>query len=111
MRQFHTAILERQKEFKSDFTSQPYEAGWAGEAIFFIRVEEVSGEYACLDAAVQISADGVRWVEEGTRFPPITAAGDYFVKVSHFGGWLSLAGVISGNGAVFRLTVQLVLKE
>ncbi|MEX2381998.1 MAG: hypothetical protein WD490_06415 [Opitutales bacterium] len=108
MRQFHTAVIERQKEFTGNFESQPYEAAWASEAIFFIRVEKLRGEDSTLKAAVRLSADGVRWVDEGTCFPPITAEGDYFVRVSHFGGWLSLRGEVSGG---FRLTIQLVLKE
>jgi hypothetical protein len=111
MRQFYTAIVERQRDFVDRFETHPFEAGWAREAIFFLRVEDVGGEAARLNAHVQISADGVRWMDEGTNFEPIVHAGDYFVRVSHFGGWLRLAGEITGSSARFKLTVQLVLKE
>ena len=39
----HTAVLERFGTFSGDFATEPYEAGWAEEAIFFIRVDAVEG--------------------------------------------------------------------
>jgi hypothetical protein len=111
MRQFCTAIVERQRDFFDHFETQPHEAGWASEGIFFVRVEEVAGHDPRLDARVQISVDGVRWLDEGTVLASITEVGDYFVRVSHFGGWLRLNGKIAGKDSRFKLTVQLVLKE
>lgn len=111
MKQFFTAVTERKLDFTTDFQTHPYEAGWASEAICFIRVESVTGESPQLDAAVQISVDGVRWVDEGTCFKTIWAAGDYFVKVSHFGGFLRLRGSVKGDNANFNLTIWWVLKE
>ena len=110
MRQFHTAVVERKETVAGTFATHPFEAAWASEAIFFVRVEEAG---AAVSAAVQISADGVRWVDEGTRFDLMKDKGDYFVKVSHFGGWLRLHiesedGEVEGKTVV---TVQLVLKE
>lgn len=111
MRQSYTAVVERKEEFTDKLQTHPYETAWASEAIFFVRVEELSGQAPELDAAVQISVDGVNWVDEGTRLGPISEEGDYFVRVSHFGGWLRLNGDVTGEGARFVLTVQLVLKE
>jgi hypothetical protein len=111
MRQFYTAVVERKREVVDQFDTHPYEAGWAREAIFFLRVEEAAGDGAGLNAKVQISADGVRWVDEGTRFASMSSPGDCFVRVSHFGGWLRLCGEVTGAGARFKITVQLVLKE
>ena len=111
MRQFQTTVTERKLDFKTDFETQPYEAGWAREAICFIRVEDVRGETAELSATVQISVDGVRWVDEGTTFQIINAPGEYFVKVSHFGGWLRLRGAVAGGNTNFNLTIWWVLKE
>lgn len=111
MKQFQTTITERKLDFTADFETQPYEAGWASEAICFVRIENVTGETAQLNAAVQISADGLRWIDEGTVFQTMNSAGDYFVKISHFGGWLRLRGSIKGNGAQFNLTIWWVLKE
>ena len=111
MRQFITTVLERRRDFTSDFQTEPYETAWASEAVFFIRVEEVSGKSAALTAAAQISVDGIHWIDEGTAFPAITAAGNYFVRVSHFGGWLRLNCNVGGEDARFKLTIHLVLKE
>jgi len=111
MKQFYTTITERKLDFTTDFETHPYESGWASEAICFIRVESIAGESPELDAAVQISVDGVRWVDEGTIFKTISATGDYFVKVSHFGGFLRLRGAIKGDQTKFNLTIWWVLKE
>ncbi len=111
MRQSHTQPLARHRDLTGAFATEPYECAWAGEAIFFIRVQEREGAGAALHAAVQISADGVHWTDEGTTFETITDEGDYFVRVSHFGGWLRLNGNISGDNARFNVMIHLVLKE
>ena len=111
MREFNTAPLEVRKEFSGSFQTHPYECGWASEAIFFIRVEDLSGEGAKLEAAVQLSNDGVYWTDEGTGFDPMGKEGLFFVRVKRFGGWLRLNGTISGTDARFRLNIQLALKE
>jgi len=111
MKKFHTVVLERLKDFSGSFETEPYEAGWASEAIFFIRVHACSGVQPHLHSFVQISPDGIHWVDEGIQFPEITTQGDYFVKVAHFGGWLRLRNAIAGQDAEMRLTIHLVLKE
>lgn len=112
MRHFYTAVVERKEEFTGQLQTHPYEAAWASEAIFFVRVEDASGDSPKLDAGVQISADGLSWIDEGTRFAtPIGGKGDYFLRVSHFGGWLRLNGEVGGEDARFTLTVHLALKE
>ena len=111
MRQFYTTVTERKLDFTADFTTHPYEAGWASEAICFIRVEDLEGTDPELKAQVQISVDGLNWVDEGTVFKTIDAKGDYFVKVSHFGGFLRLRSLIKGADAKFNLTIWWVLKE
>lgn len=111
MRHFQTAHLEIKKDFREDFQTHPFECGWASEAIFFIRVEGMSGEDSLLKADAQISADGIKWVDEGTSFQPISEKGLYFIRLKHFGGWLRLNCRISGKETCFRLLVNIVLKE
>jgi hypothetical protein len=111
MRGFNTVVLERLRTFESDFETEPYETAWATEAMFFLRVHEISGAGAALEARVQVSVDGIEWIDEGTAFPSIREAGNSFVKVSHFGGWLRLACSVSGNGTRLKLTIALALKE
>lgn len=77
---------------------------------FFIMVEELSGEYATLSAAVEISHDGIDWAKEGTVSEPITQKGLHFVRVKHFGNWLRLNCRVAGKDPVFRLNIQIALK-
>ena len=111
MRQFMTSTVEQRRDFTFGFTTHPMEAAWATEAIFFIAVEEVTGEAPSLTMKVQISPDGINWIDEGNALANITGTGNYFVRARHFGGWLRLRGDIDGRGACFNLTIHLTLKE
>jgi len=111
MRLFNASHLEVKKDFREDFQTNPYEAGWASECIFFIMVENLSGKDPVLTAEVEISHDGVVWVKEGTVSKPITKKGLHFVRVKHFGNWLRLNCNISGEQPCFRLNIQIALKE
>lgn len=111
MRNFHAAAVERRVYFKGALSSHPMEAGWAGEAIFFLIVEELKGKGASINAYVEISADGINWIKEGSAFPPIDQAGHYFCKVTHFGNWLRVNGEILGEGAEIKTSVHLHLKS
>ncbi len=113
VRRSYTAIVERNVLWQGDFASEPYEAAWASEAIFFVRALEVhpSGKAGCYSAAVQISADGIHWADEGATFElPRKKDAVTFCRVSHFGGWLRLRGrVAPGDG--IKALVSLSLKE
>ncbi len=108
MKQFHYVVLDRFTRFSGTFASEPYEVGWADEAIAFIRIHELD-EKALVSASVQISMDGIVWLEEGTAFTPMGTTGDYFVRVRHFGNWLRLQGTVS-DGATCKATLSLALK-
>ena len=43
LRESYTAIVERSEELSGSFATEPYECGWAGEAIFFVRILERVG--------------------------------------------------------------------
>ena len=111
MRDFYTVILERMSTFEGDFETEPYETAWASEAMFFIRIHEIDGVETTLNSRVQVSMDGIEWIDEGACFKPIREVGNSFVKVCHFGGWLRLANTISGADPRMKLTIGLVLKE
>jgi hypothetical protein len=110
MKRVHTAVLERFGTFSEDFATEPYEAGWAEEAIFFVRVDAVEGANPTLSGQVQVSPDGIRWVDEGTRLPVVEQEGVTFTRVRHFGNWLRLAYRVSGGHARFHGTIYLCLK-
>jgi hypothetical protein len=111
MRQFYTVVLERLQVYTGDFETEPYETGWASEAMFFMRVHEIGGKNVELNSRVQVSVDGIEWLDEGTMFPVIDSKGSNFVRVTHFGGWLRLVNEVSGENPEIKLTIQLVLKE
>jgi hypothetical protein len=111
MRNFYTVVLERMKEYAGDFDTEPYECGWASEAMFFIRIHELSGKNVRLSSKVQVSVDGIDWIDEGTVFPALDKPGSAFIKVKHFGGWLRLCNRLEGTDPKLRVTVHLVLKE
>jgi hypothetical protein len=109
IRQNYTAVVERNTTFAGEFATEPYECGWASEAIFFVRKLETSGDVAGVPVRVQISPDGMHWCDEGTTVALTTAEVDA-VRARHFGNWLRLAGTLPA-GAILRAIVALSLKE
>jgi len=110
MRQSYTAVIERNEVWQGSFATEPYEVAWAGEAIFFVRalaMEEINGS---VSAQVQISPDGIHWCEEGSQLFLPAEPGLTFCRVSHFGGWLRLAGQLP-DGVTMKVIVYLSLKE
>ncbi|WP_257669223.1 hypothetical protein [Parapedobacter tibetensis] len=110
MRHFHASAVERRITINNTLASHPMETGWAAEAIFFLIVEEVAGMDTLLEAEVEISADGINWIPEGTVFPVISKPGHYHAKVSHFGNWLRVRGELKGTHTSMKLSVHLHLK-
>lgn len=111
VRRSYTAIVERNVLWQGDFASEPYEAAWASEAIFFVRTLRVSAGFAGGTARVQISADGMHWADEGTELDlPAQADAVAFCRIRHFGGWLRLRGRLE-QGAGITVLVSLSLKE
>lgn len=110
VRRSYTAVVERNIRWQGEFATEPYEAAWASEAIFFIRALDVSPGFAAA-ARVQISADGIHWADEGAAFElPGKKDEVAFCKVGHFGGWLRIAGAVN-EGEFITVLVSLALKE
>ena len=108
-RQVYTAVVERNVTWEGAFATEPYEAGWAAEALIFIRV--LKGGVSQQSAAVQISPDGIHWLDEGTLIPlPEQPDGLTSVRVMHFGNWLRLAGELP-LGQSCTVLVYFVLKD
>lgn len=66
---------------------EPYEAGWASEALAFVCVHRMVGEDARLSVTLEISPDGMRWVPHSPPFE-LTPAGNYRFQLAAFGNWL-----------------------
>ncbi len=103
-----TAIVARNETWSGKAASEPYEAGWAREAVIFVRaLKEPKG--AQPDCRVEISPDGMRWVPEGTS-APMPAGKDEVValRVAHFGNWLRVAADFkAGAEATVLVTIHL----
>jgi Domain of unknown function (DUF6385) len=137
LRKSYTAVIERGHHLRGDFVTEPYEAGWASEALFFVRLldepnapgssRDAGGVNASgssrdaggppgpsagvtLNARVQLSPDGMHWVDEGSTLPQLSG-GTAFVRVREFGNWLRLAGTVTPPGHPTRAIVYLALKE
>ena len=110
MREFFTAVIERNAVFDTDFATEPYECAWAAEARWFIQVVEIEGENPEFEAWIQVSPDGLSWCNEGSSFQPIREPGLYTIPVRNFGGWLRLDCHLHGRDSHARVMIHLVLK-
>ena len=110
MIQSHTAAIELGTTWEGEFATEPYEAPWAREAIFFVRLIDGSTPIG-FKARVEISADGIHWTDEGTEIAlPRTPGPTTFARLRHFGGWLRLTGSLPA-GVALPVIVHLALKE
>jgi hypothetical protein len=89
-----SAVVARNETWTGTATTEPYEAGWAREAVFFVRALKGQGGGT---ASVEVSPDGMRWAPEGTRFPLPGGPDEVtFGRVAHFGNWLRLSAEVEG---------------
>lgn len=117
MRRFFSAVLEQGNTFSADFCTEPFEAGWAGEARWFIRILEASGGGAGLEAMPQVSPDGLLWCDDEDRPNPVMLAANaaepamVSFKQREFGNWLRLKVQLSGDQPRVKVLIYLALKE
>lgn len=103
-----TAILARNERWTGKAASEPYEAGWAREAIVFVRaLKEPTGSQPTV--RVEISPDGMHWVAEGTEAQMPARKDDIVaLRVKHFGGWLRVAADFDADaGSAVLVTLHL----
>lgn len=108
MRESYMAVVERNIPCAPGFASEPYEAAWATEAIFFVRTLEpaAAGPFRF---GVEISPDGMRWCPEGATCELAPGQETTFARVSHFGSWLRLRR-LDEDGGTAKVIVYLNLK-
>jgi hypothetical protein len=110
IRECITAVVARNEAWSGASVSEPYECGWAGEAMVWLRILAVSGAEAPLAARVQVSPDGLHWLDEGSTIELPAGAGALgLARVRHFGNWLRLAATLP-DGTVAKVLVTLTLK-
>jgi hypothetical protein len=104
-----TAIVARNETWTGESATEPYEAGWAKEAIVFVRALKPP-RGALPQARIEISADGMHWAPEGSVFElPGAKDAVTFQRVAHFGNFLRVA-VSLPAGAEIVVLVSLHLK-
>lgn len=104
-----TAVVSRNERWSGDAASEPYEAGWAHEAVFFVRaLKDPIGKMP--KCRVEISPDGMHWAPEGTEFTmPLQRDGIAVARLKGFGNWLRVATRFE-DGAECTVLVTLHLK-
>jgi hypothetical protein len=111
MRTSFTAVLEQSTTHTESFATEPYEAGWASEARWFVRTLELSGDDASLMIEPQISPDGLHWCAEGTGPIEVSGEGMWTFPLRDFGSWLRLDVRMSGTSPTAKVLIYLALKE
>jgi hypothetical protein len=107
LRESTTAVIVRGERVGEGFASEPYEAGWASEAVIFL--EGMDSGAPC-SVRVQISPDGMHWADEGTILAVPERGAVSFGRISHFGNWLRLRAGDFPQGAERRVMATLHLK-
>jgi len=88
LRACHTAAMMLRAPICGKKTQiEPYEAGWAWEAVAFICIHEAAGESARLYVELETSPDGLRWT---TLVPAqeLSTPGVHRIRAEGFGNWL-----------------------
>ena len=110
LRESHSAVLARNEHWAGDVATEPYEAGWATEVLIFLRALHLEGDGQETSLAVQLSPDGMHWVNEGTRLLIPARTGEVtFARLQGFGTWLRVAGTLP-PGVLLRPLVTFCLK-
>jgi hypothetical protein len=110
LREAYTAVIAQGETWKGTATTEPYEAAWASEALFFLRALNVRGTPGDARAKVQISPDGMHWADEGTEIRlPSDKEEVTFCRVERFGQYLRLA-VSLPEGVEYQVLATLSLK-
>lgn len=104
----HTAVIARNETWRGSSASEGYEAGWAREAVIFVRALKPSIGPASI-VEVEMSPDGIHWIAEGTSFDMPTEEGGLAVaRITRFGNWLRVrADMAEGAEATVLVTLHL----
>jgi hypothetical protein len=93
LRESTTSVIVRGETWDGTFESEPYEAGWAAEAVVFLRLLKLEGSGAGGQVSLDVSADGIHWAAEGTTLRLPERVGEVtFARLAHFGNWLRVSG-------------------
>jgi len=88
--------------------SEPFEAGWAREALLIAYLDGAATE--SVELGLQLSADGLRWIDTNQTLNVNASSGAY-LTLSSFGNWLRLRTKWPLHQTHSRLDAYLVLKS
>lgn len=109
IKESYLAVVARNEDMQAGWATEPCECAWASEALFFVRVLAAPEVALPASVRVQISPDGIHWVDEGTELDVPSHETVVFTRLSHFGGWLRLAANMK-EGGTRRVVCYLSLK-
>ena len=106
LRESTTAVIVRGETWEGSFASEPFEAGWATEAVVFAQTE---GDHPDLEISVEVSPDGIHWIR---RAAATLAASAELVEVplTSFGNWIRVVVTGAMSESTARVLVRLNLK-
>ncbi len=105
-----TAVIARNEVWTGKAASEPYECGWAREAIVFLRALDAPRGIGRTKARIEISPDGIRWVASGTTLAmPARRDQITLARLAHFGNWLRIAADLP-KGASVKILATIHLK-
>ncbi|MGI6852362.1 hypothetical protein [Mesorhizobium sp. 1B3] len=118
MKRCITSVLEQGNVWEANFATEPFEAGWASEARWFIRIlDPLPAEQLTLHLTPQISPDGILWCDDVESSPslrldlPVAPTELFTLPQRHFGNWLRLKVDLGDAGKPMKFLIYLVLKE
>lgn len=105
------AVVERSTELADAFRTEPFEAGWASEARWFLRIlERTEATSSSLTLTTQISPDGLHWCDhESSTLQVVPEQEVITLPLREFGSWLRLVGHVD-DGTVLKAMIYLSLK-
>lgn len=110
MREAITAVVARGDTWSGVVASEPYEVAWAGEAVIYLRSLGAEGRPEQARAWVQISPDGLHWVDEGSMLPIPRVDEISSIRIRDFGTYLRVMTVLP-EGSSFKALLTISLKE
>jgi hypothetical protein len=107
LRRNYTSVVARRVRIDGDYSTPPFEAGWAGEAVVFVQAE---GDHPDLHLLAQVSPDGLAWVSRGPGV--VLPAGEDIAELplTVFGNWLRISITGASSSAPARILVHINAK-
>ncbi|WP_029041367.1 hypothetical protein [Cucumibacter marinus] len=100
----YTAVIARGEDWTDGSATEPYEASWAREAAISLRRLEAAPSSGAASARVQVSLDGLHWVDEGTVVAiPSEVDTVTLARITGFPGYLRLVADMADGDTAFML--------